>query len=173
MRCVTNSTSMFKLKMEVCSLQLNGEVRIAPLFKTEPSSAFTPTCSLQVPPCLQWHPGQSLWATRLGSFAPRLWPPARPARLRSQRKSASKLGSLRGSCAWCLCCAGEERPAIRADCTLKWWCDEEANGRAWFLSGRLLLGCCLAPFFVDCFKDAHHVCPRCHRVLHIHRKTCC
>lgn len=38
---------------------------------------------------------------------------------------------------------------------------------------RLLLGCCLIPFFVNSFKDAYHTCPRCRRVLHIHRKTCC
>ncbi|CAG14262.1 unnamed protein product [Tetraodon nigroviridis] len=37
----------------------------------------------------------------------------------------------------------------------------------------LLLGCCLIPFFLDVFKDAYHTCPRCRRVLHIHRKTCC
>ncbi|KAM8771540.1 lipopolysaccharide-induced tumor necrosis factor-alpha factor homolog isoform 1-T1 [Acanthopagrus schlegelii] len=37
----------------------------------------------------------------------------------------------------------------------------------------LLLGCCLIPFVMKHFKDAHHSCPRCHRVLHIHRKTCC
>uniref|UniRef100_A0A674NIJ2 LITAF domain-containing protein n=1 Tax=Takifugu rubripes TaxID=31033 RepID=A0A674NIJ2_TAKRU len=37
----------------------------------------------------------------------------------------------------------------------------------------LLLGCCLIPFFVNFFKDAYHTCPRCQRVLHIHRKTCC
>nr|XP_046227591.1 cell death-inducing p53-target protein 1-like [Scatophagus argus] len=37
----------------------------------------------------------------------------------------------------------------------------------------LLLGCCLIPLFVNYFKDAYHTCPRCRRVLHIHRKTCC
>ncbi|XP_070827958.1 lipopolysaccharide-induced tumor necrosis factor-alpha factor homolog [Chaetodon trifascialis] len=37
----------------------------------------------------------------------------------------------------------------------------------------LLLGCCLIPLFVNHFKDAYHTCPRCQRVLHIHRKTCC
>uniref|UniRef100_A0A8C2YVY4 LITAF domain-containing protein n=1 Tax=Cyclopterus lumpus TaxID=8103 RepID=A0A8C2YVY4_CYCLU len=37
----------------------------------------------------------------------------------------------------------------------------------------LFLGCCLIPFFVNYFKDAHHACPRCQRVLHIHRRTCC
>lgn len=38
---------------------------------------------------------------------------------------------------------------------------------------RLLLGCCLIPFLLNFFKDAYHTCPRCQRVLHIHRKTCC
>uniref|UniRef100_A0A3B5B4L7 LITAF domain-containing protein n=1 Tax=Stegastes partitus TaxID=144197 RepID=A0A3B5B4L7_9TELE len=42
-----------------------------------------------------------------------------------------------------------------------------------FLSSRLLLGCCLIPFFVNHFKDAYHTCPRCERVLHVERKTCC
>ncbi|XP_008296259.1 cell death-inducing p53-target protein 1-like [Stegastes partitus] len=37
----------------------------------------------------------------------------------------------------------------------------------------LLLGCCLIPFFVNHFKDAYHTCPRCERVLHVERKTCC
>ncbi|XP_067441268.1 lipopolysaccharide-induced tumor necrosis factor-alpha factor homolog [Thunnus thynnus] len=37
----------------------------------------------------------------------------------------------------------------------------------------LVLGCCLIPFFVNSFKDAYHTCPRCRRVLHVHRKTCC
>ncbi|XP_070768937.1 cell death-inducing p53-target protein 1-like [Enoplosus armatus] len=37
----------------------------------------------------------------------------------------------------------------------------------------LVLGCCLIPLFVNYFKDAYHTCPRCRRVLHIHRKTCC
>ncbi|KAM4603325.1 lipopolysaccharide-induced tumor necrosis factor-alpha factor homolog [Polymixia lowei] len=37
----------------------------------------------------------------------------------------------------------------------------------------LVLGCCLLPFLVRHFKDAYHTCPRCRRVLHIHRKTCC
>ncbi|XP_041641709.1 cell death-inducing p53-target protein 1-like isoform X2 [Cheilinus undulatus] len=37
----------------------------------------------------------------------------------------------------------------------------------------LLLGCCLIPFFFNHFKDVYHTCPRCRRVLHIHRRTCC
>ncbi|XP_061626339.1 lipopolysaccharide-induced tumor necrosis factor-alpha factor homolog [Phyllopteryx taeniolatus] len=36
----------------------------------------------------------------------------------------------------------------------------------------LVLGCCLIPFFVEHFKDAHHSCPQCHRLLHVHRRTC-
>ncbi|XP_061686452.1 lipopolysaccharide-induced tumor necrosis factor-alpha factor homolog [Syngnathoides biaculeatus] len=36
----------------------------------------------------------------------------------------------------------------------------------------LVLGCCLLPFFVKHFKDAHHSCPRCRRLLHVHRRTC-
>ncbi|CAB1417514.1 unnamed protein product [Pleuronectes platessa] len=38
---------------------------------------------------------------------------------------------------------------------------------------RLVLGCCLIPFFVKHFKDVYHICPHCRRVLHVHRKTCC
>ncbi|XP_037546335.1 lipopolysaccharide-induced tumor necrosis factor-alpha factor homolog [Nematolebias whitei] len=37
----------------------------------------------------------------------------------------------------------------------------------------LFLGCCLIPFFVNHFKDVYHTCPRCKRVLHIHRRRCC
>ncbi|KAL7403478.1 hypothetical protein ABVT39_001086 [Epinephelus coioides] len=37
----------------------------------------------------------------------------------------------------------------------------------------LVLGCCLIPFFMNFFKDAYHTCPRCRRVLHVHRRTCC
>ncbi|XP_061840555.1 lipopolysaccharide-induced tumor necrosis factor-alpha factor homolog [Nerophis lumbriciformis] len=37
----------------------------------------------------------------------------------------------------------------------------------------LVLGCCLIPFVVNHFKDAHHSCPRCHRVLHVQRRSCC
>ncbi|CAJ1054070.1 lipopolysaccharide-induced tumor necrosis factor-alpha factor homolog isoform X1 [Xyrichtys novacula] len=37
----------------------------------------------------------------------------------------------------------------------------------------LLFGCCLIPFFVNRFKDAFHTCPRCRRVLHVHKRTCC
>ncbi|XP_041790315.1 lipopolysaccharide-induced tumor necrosis factor-alpha factor homolog [Chelmon rostratus] len=53
-----------------------------------------------------------------------------------------------------------------------------AGTHAWlmcllFVLCGLLLGCCLIPLFVNHFKDAYHTCPRCRRVLHIHRKTCC
>nr|XP_057934953.1 lipopolysaccharide-induced tumor necrosis factor-alpha factor homolog [Doryrhamphus excisus] len=37
----------------------------------------------------------------------------------------------------------------------------------------LVLGCCLIPLLVQHFKDAHHSCPRCYRVLHVQRRTCC
>uniref|UniRef100_A0A3Q4H743 LITAF domain-containing protein n=1 Tax=Neolamprologus brichardi TaxID=32507 RepID=A0A3Q4H743_NEOBR len=44
----------------------------------------------------------------------------------------------------------------------------------WFFPPhRLVLGCCLIPFFVNHFKDAYHSCPRCRRVLHVHKKRCC
>ncbi|XP_057699558.1 lipopolysaccharide-induced tumor necrosis factor-alpha factor homolog [Corythoichthys intestinalis] len=36
----------------------------------------------------------------------------------------------------------------------------------------LILGCCLLPFLLNHFKDAHHSCPQCHRLLHVHRRTC-
>ncbi|KAM9363737.1 lipopolysaccharide-induced tumor necrosis factor-alpha factor homolog [Symphorus nematophorus] len=54
----------------------------------------------------------------------------------------------------------------------------KAGTHAWlmcllFVFCGLLLGCCLIPLFVNYFKDAYHTCPRCRRVLHIHRKTCC
>ncbi|KAF7663311.1 hypothetical protein LDENG_00213570 [Lucifuga dentata] len=41
-----------------------------------------------------------------------------------------------------------------------------------FILCGLVLGCCLIPFFVSYFKDAYHICPRCRRVLHTHKKTC-
>ncbi|CAG5928715.1 unnamed protein product [Menidia menidia] len=37
----------------------------------------------------------------------------------------------------------------------------------------LLFGCCLIPFFINHFKDAHHTCPRCQQVLHVQKKGCC
>ncbi|XP_054461151.1 lipopolysaccharide-induced tumor necrosis factor-alpha factor homolog [Anoplopoma fimbria] len=42
-----------------------------------------------------------------------------------------------------------------------------------FILCGLVFGCCLIPFFVNYFKDAYHTCPRCQRVLHVHRRTCC
>lgn len=38
---------------------------------------------------------------------------------------------------------------------------------------RLVLCCCLIPFFMKSFKDAYHTCPRCNRVLHVEKKKCC
>lgn len=38
---------------------------------------------------------------------------------------------------------------------------------------RLVLCCCLIPFFMNNFKDAYHTCPRCNRVLHVEKKKCC
>ncbi|XP_017272185.1 lipopolysaccharide-induced tumor necrosis factor-alpha factor homolog isoform X1 [Kryptolebias marmoratus] len=42
-----------------------------------------------------------------------------------------------------------------------------------FICCGLFLCCCLIPFFLDSFKDAHHTCPRCNRVLHVEKKQCC
>uniref|UniRef100_A0AAY5KS52 LITAF domain-containing protein n=1 Tax=Esox lucius TaxID=8010 RepID=A0AAY5KS52_ESOLU len=42
-----------------------------------------------------------------------------------------------------------------------------------FILCGLILGCCLIPFLVRHFKDTYHTCPRCHMVLHIHKKMCC
>nr|XP_020478437.1 lipopolysaccharide-induced tumor necrosis factor-alpha factor homolog isoform X2 [Monopterus albus] len=42
-----------------------------------------------------------------------------------------------------------------------------------FLFCGLLCGCCLIPFFIKCFKDVYHTCPRCRMVLYVHRRTCC
>lgn len=38
---------------------------------------------------------------------------------------------------------------------------------------RLVLCCCLIPFFLKHFKDAYHTCPRCQRVLYVDKKKCC
>ncbi|KAM9491910.1 uncharacterized protein ACWYII_003978 isoform 2-T4 [Salvelinus alpinus] len=32
---------------------------------------------------------------------------------------------------------------------------------------------CLVFILCGSFKDAHHTCPRCRMVLHVHRKSCC
>uniref|UniRef100_A0A8C6L7I4 LITAF domain-containing protein n=1 Tax=Nothobranchius furzeri TaxID=105023 RepID=A0A8C6L7I4_NOTFU len=37
----------------------------------------------------------------------------------------------------------------------------------------LFFGCCLIPFFLNHFKDAHHTCPHCLLVLHIEKRKCC
>ncbi|XP_062393548.1 uncharacterized protein LOC134081501 [Sardina pilchardus] len=34
----------------------------------------------------------------------------------------------------------------------------------------LVLGCCVIPFFMDSFKDAHHFCPDCGNPLHVHKR---
>lgn len=38
---------------------------------------------------------------------------------------------------------------------------------------RLVLCCCLIPFFMNRFKDAYHTCPRCNKVLHVEKRKCC
>ncbi|MBN3303840.1 LITAF factor, partial [Amia calva] len=42
-----------------------------------------------------------------------------------------------------------------------------------FILCGLIVGCCLIPFFVKFFKDAYHTCPKCQRMLHIHKRSCC
>ncbi|CAL1601196.1 unnamed protein product [Knipowitschia caucasica] len=37
----------------------------------------------------------------------------------------------------------------------------------------LVLGCCVIPLVINYFKDSYHTCPRCRRVLHVHRRGCC
>ncbi|XP_076137815.1 uncharacterized protein LOC143121339 isoform X1 [Alosa pseudoharengus] len=34
----------------------------------------------------------------------------------------------------------------------------------------LVFGCCVIPFFMDYFKDAHHFCPECGNPLHVHKR---
>ncbi|XP_061837600.1 lITAF domain-containing protein [Nerophis lumbriciformis] len=33
--------------------------------------------------------------------------------------------------------------------------------------------CCIIPLLMKRFKDVHHFCPRCHRLLHVEKKKCC
>ncbi|KAJ8363933.1 hypothetical protein SKAU_G00127640 [Synaphobranchus kaupii] len=42
-----------------------------------------------------------------------------------------------------------------------------------FILCGLVVGCCLIPFFVRHFKDTYHSCPRCNRILHVEKKSCC
>ncbi|KAJ8245999.1 hypothetical protein GJAV_G00262570 [Gymnothorax javanicus] len=42
-----------------------------------------------------------------------------------------------------------------------------------FIFCGLVFGCFLIPFFVRGFKDVYHSCPRCHRILHIEKPSCC
>lgn len=42
-----------------------------------------------------------------------------------------------------------------------------------FVCHRLVLCCCLIPFFMKRFKDCYHTCPRCNRVLHVEKRKCC
>lgn len=127
-----------------------------------------PQCLLPLHPL----PGWSLWAMNRSCIALQLWHHARPVRLRSPRRSPTGSGLTPGSCVLCLCYAGEIQMA-KTSTSILVLKKKKANTDVSFPSRRLLLGCCLIPFFVKHFKDAHHSCPRCHRVLHIHRKTCC
>ncbi|XP_077380349.1 lipopolysaccharide-induced tumor necrosis factor-alpha factor homolog isoform X2 [Festucalex cinctus] len=66
-------------------------------------------------------------------------------------------------------------PSCRAQVTTR--VRYRAGTYAWtmcvlFVLCGLVLGCCLLPFLVNHFKDAHHCCPRCHRLLHVHRRSC-
>ncbi|XP_075995873.1 lITAF domain-containing protein [Genypterus blacodes] len=42
-----------------------------------------------------------------------------------------------------------------------------------FICCGLVLCCCLIPLLMKRFKDAHHTCPRCNRVLHVEKRKCC
>ncbi|XP_064178741.1 lipopolysaccharide-induced tumor necrosis factor-alpha factor homolog isoform X2 [Anguilla rostrata] len=54
----------------------------------------------------------------------------------------------------------------------------KAGAFAWlmcfvFIFCGLFFGCCLIPFFAKRFKDVYHSCPRCNRILHVERSSCC
>ncbi|XP_077589804.1 lITAF domain-containing protein [Stigmatopora nigra] len=42
-----------------------------------------------------------------------------------------------------------------------------------FICLGLVACCCLIPLLVKQFKDAHHTCPRCNRLLHVEKRKCC
>ncbi|XP_061557124.1 lipopolysaccharide-induced tumor necrosis factor-alpha factor homolog-like [Phycodurus eques] len=42
-----------------------------------------------------------------------------------------------------------------------------------FICLGLVLCCCLLPLLFKKFKDAHHTCPRCNRLLHVEKRKCC
>uniref|UniRef100_A0A3Q2X1I6 Lipopolysaccharide-induced tumor necrosis factor-alpha factor homolog n=1 Tax=Haplochromis burtoni TaxID=8153 RepID=A0A3Q2X1I6_HAPBU len=94
-------------------------------------------------------------------------PPAQPPQPPSSAKFVSYEAELRCSpgLATCPSC----RTRVTTEVTFK------AGTFAWLmcLVFVLVLGCCLIPFFVNHFKDAYHSCPRCRRVLHVHKKRCC
>ncbi|XP_076811893.1 LITAF domain-containing protein-like [Clavelina lepadiformis] len=51
----------------------------------------------------------------------------------------------------------------------------EVGTFTWIVVGGLIfvgcwLGCCLIPFYMDDFKDVHHKCPKCDRVIDVFRR---
>uniref|UniRef100_A0A3B3SPK3 LITAF domain-containing protein n=1 Tax=Paramormyrops kingsleyae TaxID=1676925 RepID=A0A3B3SPK3_9TELE len=51
----------------------------------------------------------------------------------------------------------------------------KAGAFAWLICLAFILfgfvfGCCLIPFFMDAFQDAHHSCPQCNASLHVHKR---
>ncbi|XP_055753716.1 lipopolysaccharide-induced tumor necrosis factor-alpha factor homolog-like [Salvelinus fontinalis] len=42
-----------------------------------------------------------------------------------------------------------------------------------FILCGLVVGCCLIPFFLKHFKDVYHSCPRCNRIIHVEKPSCC
>lgn len=140
------------------------------------------TSSQQCMMPLYVHPGQSLWAMKLSCDALQVWQPAPPAGLGSPQRSPLKPGLLRGSCVLCLCYAGERHLntsvwlffVSQHRSHIRFLKSQRSEISMWFFPPhRLVLGCCLIPFFVNHFKDAYHSCPRCRRVLHVHKKRCC